>query len=274
MKKVGIIGVGLMGGSLAMALKSRFRRLTICGYARSEKSLGRIKRLKIVDKVSRRLEDVVGESDIIVIALPIYASIEYLKKISPFLKRGAIVMDLGSTKELISRQAKRYLPQGIAFVGCHPLCGSEKAGAQHATRTLYRQAQCIITASRRDRATKVVAKLWQDVGARVSYLSARAHDELVSYFSHLPHILSFALTNTAPAQHKKFVPPSFKDLTRISHSPSHLWTDIFLSNRDNIIRDLDRFITALKGFRRLMRGNRRDLARFIDRTNRMTTLRP
>src|SRR3989338_9365744 len=136
-KKIAIIGVGLMGGSLALALKKRFPAKRVYGFARSRSSFRKLQRLGFLDKVEKDLAKLVCDADLVVLGSPVEAICGYFKEISPFLKKGSIVIDLGSTKSLIHKRAKKDLPPGVSFVGCHPLAGSEKSGAEHATTSLY-----------------------------------------------------------------------------------------------------------------------------------------
>ncbi len=267
LKKVAILGVGLMGGSFALGLKKRFPFLELYGYSRSRASYLKLKRLRIVDKISMELEEVVKEADLVVLSLPIYVIIEYLKKISPYLKEGAIVLDLGSTKSLIEKAAFRYLPKGVTFIGCHPLCGGERSGAEFSSSSLYEGAICIITTLSRKGEVLLVKKLWQALGAKVKFLSPREHDRFLSLSSHLAHLISFSLVNSL-SPFPPFCPPSLRDMTRVASSSANLWTDIFLSNRKNILKDLRRFLKALEGIKTyLEKRDREKLLREIAKAN-------
>ena len=163
-KKVAIIGVGLMGGALALALKERFPHFSLWGYARSNASYNKLRTLRIVDKVDRDLKSVIEGADLVVLASPVYVVIEFFKKIAPYLKEGSIVIDLGSTKELIQRKADRHLPKTTTFIGCHPLCGSEKSSAKFSHVDLYKGAFCIITSNQRRKDSRKIKRLWEALG--------------------------------------------------------------------------------------------------------------
>jgi prephenate dehydrogenase len=252
-KKIAIVGVGLMGGSLSLALRKKFPKISVWGYARSQKSYRKLKRLRILDRVERDLKKVVEDADLVVLALPVEAIITHFEKIAPCLKQGAVVFDLGSSKKMIESSITRQLPRGVKFVGCHPLCGSEKGGAEFSTENLYRKALCLITSSPQSNATRRIKKIWEKLGAKVIFVTPRRHDEFLSYLSHLPHLIAFSLTRAFPAKHSPFCLKSFKDLTRISISPAAVWTDILLSNKKNILKDLNRFMEALKEFEHLIK---------------------
>lgn len=272
-KKIAIIGVGFMGGSLSLALKKKFPSMSIWGYARSKKSYNKLKKLKILDRVERDLRKVVEEADIVVLALPVEAIISYLMRIAPFLKKGAIVFDLGSSKKLIETEATRYLSKDVSFVGCHPLCGSEKSGAEFSCKHLYQGALCLITSSPKNKGVKTVKRLWEKLGSRVLFISPDLHDKILSCVSHVPHFVSFSLTHLVPDNYLKFSPSSFKDLTRISGSPPWVWADIFLSNRNNILKDLKRFTEILRKFECILKeGDKKKIIALIEKANKKQRL--
>jgi prephenate dehydrogenase len=266
--KITIIGVGLMGGSLALALKDKFPDYHIIGYARSKKSYDKLVGLKILDFVERDLGKAVSSADFVVLALPVFSIIACFRQIAGFLKPGAIVFDLGSSRVLIDRAAKKYLPGHVEFVGCHPLCGSEKAGAQFSRKDLYQKMVCLITSENKTAGVKVVQSLWEQLGSKVVFISSSGHDRILSIVSHLPHLVSFSLTALVAEDYLEFIPPSFKSLSRISGSPAQVWADIFLSNKKNILRDSKKFIANAEKLRKLIKtNNRRQLVNFIEQVN-------
>ncbi len=267
-KKIAIIGVGFMGGSLALALRKKFPKISICGFARSQKSYKKLKKLKILNKVERDLAKLVSDADLVAMALPIEAITKCLVKISPWLKKSAIVFDLGSSKEKIQTQALKSLPKKVSFVGCHPLAGSQKAGAEFSRKDLYQGSLCLITSSPKALASKRIKALWESLGSKVLFVGPKRHDQILSLTSHLPHLISFSLTKTVPESYLKFSAGSLKDLTRISDSPAWLWTDIFLSNRKNILNDLQGFIKILKEYQKVLRAkDKNKIARLIKTAN-------
>jgi len=257
-KKIGILGVGLMGGSLSLALRNKFPGVSICGFARSQKSYNKLKKIKVLNRVERDLKNVVENADLVVLALPVEVIIDYFKKIAPFLKKGAIVFDLGSSKGVIEKSIAKCLPRKVSFVGCHPLCGSEKSGAEFSKKDLYQGRVCLITSSPQSKATKIVKKIWEKLGSKVIFVSPQCHDKFLSYLSHLPHLISFSLTKGFSKDHSKFTLQSFKDLTRISLSPALVWAEIFLSNKKNVLADLSKFMKTLKKFENLIKNNDKD----------------
>ena len=257
-KKITILGVGFMGGSLALAIKKRFPGIPIIGYARSNATHKRLSKLNIVDKVESNLGKAVCGSDIVVLAAPIYSIIDYFKKIAPFLKQGTIVIDLGSTKELIEKIAAKYLPKNTHFVGCHPLCGSDKNGAQFSTPNLYRGAVCLVSPAGNKKALQKVKSLWKKLSCKVILINAKNHDKVLSSVSHLIHVVSFSLTEFVPKAYLKFAATSLRDLTRISNSPAAVWADILISNKKNVIKDSEKFIKVLTKFKELIKKERKE----------------
>lgn len=267
-KKISIIGVGFMGGSLALALRKKFPSISVWGYARSKKSRNKLRSLKLLNGVSLELKQVVQDSDMVILSLPVKGIIEYFEKINPFLKKGSIVIDLGSSKKEIEVKAKTMLSKNVDFVGCHPLCGSQKSGAEFSQVGLYKGANCFITSLSTKKSTTIVKNMWKALGSKVIFITADNHDKLVSSVSHLSHIISFALTQFIPNNYLRFAPSSLKDLTRISNSPVSVWTDIFLSNSKNILKDVKKFVKTLKEYETLLeKGDRAKISNLISKVN-------
>ncbi|MCF7870736.1 MAG: prephenate dehydrogenase [Candidatus Omnitrophica bacterium] len=266
-KKVGIIGVGFMGGSLALALKKSFSNFEIIGHARSDKAFRRLKKAKVLDRIERSDKRIAKESDILILATPVSVIINLLKRINPFLKKGAIVFDLGSTKEEIEKAAEKNLPKEVSFVGCHPFCGSEKKGVEEARGSLYQGSLCFITST--NKSSYLVERIWKKIGSKVVRATPAGHDRVVCFVSHLPHLACFSLINTIPAKYLEFSSSGFRDLTRIASSSSGLWTDIFLTNAAKIIENIDKHKKHLNEFRDLIaKGDRQKLKKLIKKANK------
>ncbi len=253
LEKISIIGVGLMGGSLALAIKKVYPNVSVWGYARSEKSYRKLNKLKLVDEVSVDLNDLLKGSNMIILATPVLTIIDYFKRIAPFLEKESIVIDLGSTKFTIEKMAKKYLPKYVNFVGCHPLCGSNRCGPQNAYGEIYKGSVCIITSL--NKATPFVKRFWEKLGCKVYFMSPSLHDKVLSYVSHLPHVVSYALSCAVPKKYFVFSSGSFRDVTRISASSPQIWHDVFLSNNRNVIKQIDRYIKVLESFRKAIKNS-------------------
>jgi len=247
-KKVSIIGVGFMGGSLALAIKKAYPEVSLWGYAYRKEHYKRLKRLNLVDRVTGDLRKLLKDATMVVLATPVSTIVGYFKKIAPFLAEGTVVIDLGSTKYEIEKKAKEYLPKSVNFVGCHPLCGSNKEGPENASRDIYKNSLCIITSF--NKATPFVEKFWRRLGCRVYFMKSSLHDKVLSYVSHLPHVISYALSYLVPKKYFSFSSGSFSYITRVSTSPEKVWEDVFFSNKDNIANHIEGYIGILKEFKR------------------------
>ena len=228
-KKITIIGTGFMGGSLAMAIKKEKITSSVWGLVRNKLREREVRKLKIFDKVTSDLTKALEKTDFVILATPISSIIEYIKILSSYIQKNCLVTDIGSTKEKILREAKKYLRDN--FVGSHPLCGSEKKGAEYSIDSLFKNSLCVLTPIKKNESFQIIKNFWRRLGSHPVVLDEKTHDRIIAYTSGLPHILSFSLSYSLPYQASKFIGASFKDMTRISGSPPRVWTDIFLTNR-------------------------------------------
>ncbi|MDQ6981312.1 MAG: prephenate dehydrogenase/arogenate dehydrogenase family protein [Ghiorsea sp.] len=257
-----IIGVGLIGGSLALALKEKGAVGKVIGAGRNEDNLKRAKSLGIVDSWTTSLVDAVKDADVVLLAVPMGAYDSVLKSIAPALKKGAIVTDAGSTKQHAIEVA-RCLPKHISFVAAHPLAGTEKSGADAAFSTLYQNHLCIVTPDETTdkQALAVIEQMWQHVGANVVSMPADEHDKLLGAVSHLPHLAAFSLVNAVNKQKTDDFDPmayaagGFKDFTRIASSSPEMWRDIALANRDALEQQIDILMDELQHIRVALQAN-------------------
>ncbi len=248
-----IIGVGLIGGSLALALKEKGAVSTVVGAGRSEDNLKLAQDLGIVDQWTTSLTDAVQDADVVLIAVPMGAYEQVFQTIAPALKQGAIVTDAGSTKQHAIKAAA-CLPEHVSFIAAHPLAGTEKSGAGAAFSTLYQNQLCMITPQEDvdTDALAVVKAMWQSVGARVLLIPAAEHDALLAAVSHLPHLAAFALVNAVNKQKTddfdplSFAAGGFKDFTRIASSSPEMWRDIALANHAELEIQVDKLVDELQ----------------------------
>ncbi len=265
--KICIVGVGLIGGSLALAIKRQKLARFVIGVTRREKTLHEAFQRKAIDVGTLDLKKGVESADLVILAGPVSAIVSQLKVLQRFLKKGAIVIDVGSSKELINRTAYKYLKKNI-FVGCHPMAGLEKKGVLFAEAGLFDGASCFVTT----RNVKI-EQFWKAVGCIPIPIKAHAHDAWVAQFSHLPHVLSFALFQTLAKRpgSLKATNPSLRDLARISKSDPKLWADILSSNRSQMLGAIARFQKDLGFFEKAIRSNRAsDVMKFIATANRVS----
>jgi prephenate dehydrogenase len=250
--RIAVIGVGLIGGSLALAVKKRGLCREIVGIGRSESSLRKALELDVIDTFTLQLEKGVSGADLVVLATPLSVFAGCLKTMCPYLKPGAVVTDVGSAKEMVLRRAQRF-PE-ILFVGAHPIAGTEKSGVTEANADLFDGARCIITptSTTDPHALDRVEKLWKGVGSRVIRMDAETHDCIMAAVSHLPHMAAYALVNSVAGirmgeiEALSFTGGGFKDFTRIASSHPIMWRDICLENKKHLLKAVERFEDEIK----------------------------
>ncbi|MFO1462173.1 MAG: prephenate dehydrogenase/arogenate dehydrogenase family protein [bacterium] len=269
--KVAILGLGLIGGSIALDLKRKKLAGTVQGFNRSAASRKIALRRKACDAVFADPAAAVADADLVILATPVRSIPVLLQAIAPHLKRGALVTDVGSTKENIVRLAKPIIPKGVTFVGGHPIAGTEQTGMQSALTGLFAGRWWVFTpdtpAARR--ATPRLMRLAKALGAKPLAMSPAEHDQILAAISHLPHMLAYALVHAAMGLQKgkalQLSGSSFRDVTRIAASSARMWTDIGLDNRREILRMLDRHDKILKNLKGLLaRRDARGLEKFFD----------
>ncbi|GAB5047460.1 prephenate dehydrogenase [Thermodesulfovibrio sp. TK110] len=255
-KTVSIIGVGLIGGSLALALKEKNLADKIIGYGKNEERLKKAIKLGIIDSYTDSLKEVC-EAELIVLATPIGVFERITSEMAPYLKKGTVVTDVGSVKEAVVNKLERLMPQGVYFVGTHPIAGSDRTGFEHARAKLFEGSKVIITLTENTEKSVVekVAKLWTKTGAHVTFMTPHEHDRIYAIISHLPHLVSFCLVNTVGDINKEFIKyagSGFKDTTRIAKSSPELWADIFTMNDKNILHCLEIFVKKLDEIKQML----------------------
>jgi prephenate dehydrogenase len=270
--KIALIGVGLLGGSLGLALKQKRLARTVAGYVRRTKSIGECKRAGAVDVATRDLAAAVDGAELIVLCTPIGQMRPLLEQMLPAVQRGAILTDVGSVKASVVADLEGIAARaGSYFVGSHPMAGSEKTGVSAARADLFEGAVCVVTATRKSnaRAVKTVQQLWQAVGSRVLKLPPEEHDLFVSRSSHLPYIVAATLAHTvldpeSPRYQGMLCANGFRDTTRIASGSPEMWRDIALSNCKHIGRGLEMFIGQLQRMRRLIaQADKQSLEKFL-----------
>lgn len=257
--RVAIIGVGLIGGSLGMAACARGLAVEVVGVGPRAESLSLALELGAIHRAAPSMAEGVAGADLVIIATPVSATLKILEEISPLLDPGTVVTDVGSTKSGIVRQAEAVLPQGVSFVGGHPMAGSEQAGVRGADPYLFENAFYLITPTPNTspEALTAVKKLAAGVGARVVELDPERHDLAVAAVSHLPHLLAATLVNTVTrmpesAEVLPLAAGGFRDTTRIASGSPVMWRDIFAENREQVLDMVRRFRAELDRFAELI----------------------
>jgi prephenate dehydrogenase len=252
-ERAAIVGVGLIGGSLALAARAAGLIGETVGVGRSEANLAVARARGIVDRSTRDVA-AIGRVDLVVLAVPVRSTAATAAALLPHLAPGTVVSDVGSVKGEVVEQLEALLPADRPFVGAHPIAGSERAGAAAADAALFRGARCVLTPTPRTDpgALGRVRALWEGVGARVEEMTPRAHDQALAWTSHLVHVLAYALVRAIAGDDPALLAaagPSLRDATRIAASPAELWRDIFLANADAVLATIDGFGAELAALR-------------------------
>jgi len=265
-QKITIVGVGLLGGSIGLAVRRGKLAGEIAGYVRRAASLKDCEKAGAVDYATTDLLAAVSNADLIILCTPLAQMRALAEQMLPALKRGAIVTDVGSVKADVVRELESVIARaGAHFVGSHPMAGGEKMGVLAARADLFANAVCIVTPTKKSNAAaaRKLEQFWKALGARTLRLAAGEHDLLVSRASHLPHVVAATLAGLVldPKQSKTqagLCATGFRDTTRIASGSPEMWRDIALANRKHISSALDAFMAELKQFQSaLKRGDDR-----------------
>jgi prephenate dehydrogenase len=255
-RRVAIVGVGLIGGSIALALRKRGLAKEVVGVGRRAASLDVAKAVGTIDEATTELAAGVTGADLVVVCAPVGHIAPLVEELAPHCP-GALITDAGSTKaELVARLA-HSLPKSVRFVGSHPLAGGEKSGAHWANADLFVDRKTIVTptSSVSPSDARLVGDLWRSLGAEVHEMSPDIHDRLLASSSHLPHLVAAALSAATPADALALVARGWLDTTRIAAGDPALWQEIFAANRTNTLTALAAFEDSLAAFRRALETN-------------------
>ncbi len=273
-KRVTIIGLGLIGGSLGLALKAGGLPGTeIVGHDRARDVANKARKMGAIDRAEHNLPRAVERAGMVIIATPVLAVREVMQQIAPDLPDGCVVTDTGSTKERIVEWAAELLPPSVSFVGGHPMAGKDTPGIDNAEAGLFRdRAYCLCPAvNAHEDAVRAVAGLVTLVGAEPLYLHPKEHDQYAAAVSHLPLLLSaamFSLLRASPAWSDlaPMASSGFRDVTRLASGDPRMSHDIFLTNRDAAVHWLDRMVEELQRYRGLLQGDTEELLETFART--------
>ncbi len=249
--RLAIIGVGLIGGSLSLALKEAGVVGKVIGCGRGKPNLEKALELGVVDCYSRDPLEAVKDADVVFLATPVKTLATVTKEMLPGLKPGAIVTDGGSVKGDVVKMIEPLLPPGIHFVPGHPIAGTERSGAEAAFPTLYQGKRCILTPTENTdpAALELVEKMWQLAGSHVTKMPLEKHDKILAAISHLPHMVAYSLVNSVGSYDHyeenilEYSAGGFRDFTRIASSDPAMWRDIAETNREALLEMMGQFET-------------------------------
>ena len=261
-RRVALIGIGLIGSSLARAIARRGLAGEVAIATRRQATLDKARALQLGTSYSLDPAEAVAGADLVVIGTPLGAYAEIAERIGPLLEPGAIVSDVGSVKQAVIRDVAPHLAEGVHFVPGHPIAGTEQSGPEAGFAELFENRWCILTPPPgcNPAAVEKIASLWRSVGSSVQIMEASHHDKVLAITSHLPHIIAYTIVGTAAdleasdrAEVIKFSASGFRDFTRIAASDPIMWRDIFLNNREQVLEMLQRFSEDLTAIQRAIR---------------------
>ena len=249
-EKVCIVGLGLIGGSVGLAIKRSNISNQITGYARSNSTLERAIELGLVDKVEDNLKDAVNDCDLVILATPLSAFKKLVEEMSPFLKKDCIITDTGSAKLSVIEDLSGILPSNVEFVPGHPIAGTEESGPDAGFAELFDNRWCILTPTddNSSHAVDLVREFWESIGSKVEIMDPLHHDKVLAITSHIPHLIAFNIVGTAnnlanvtEKEVVKYSAGGFRDFTRIAASDPKMWSDIFTYNSEAVLEMLELF---------------------------------
>jgi prephenate dehydrogenase len=253
-----IVGVGLLGGSIALAARRRGAAGRVVGVDGSRAALEHARGKLLVDDVAC-LSDAAAAADFVVVCTPVDCIASHILAAAPACRPRCLITDVGSTKAGIVRAVEANLPPGVAYVGSHPLAGSEKHGPQHADAALFERRQVLVTPTPRTDPASLerVSAFWHALGATVRVMDPEGHDRAMALTSHLPHVAASALSGVLPPELSGLTATGFRDTTRLAASNPALWSAILQANRAAVVEALDRYAEQLADFRAALEANDR-----------------
>ena len=261
-RRLALIGIGLIGSSIALAARKNGLVGHIAINTRSARTLDRARELKLGDSYHTYPAEAVRDADCVILCVPVGVSGEVAKAIARALKAGAIVSDVGSVKASVIAQMQPHLPKGVHFVPAHPVAGTEYSGPDAGFAELFQNRWCILTPppATDPEAVQRLAGFWRKMGANVEVMNAEHHDLVLAITSHVPHLIAYNIVGTAAdletvtrSEVMKFSAGGFRDFTRIAASDPTMWRDVFLNNREAVLEMLGRFTEDLTALQRLIR---------------------
>jgi prephenate dehydrogenase len=247
LKTVAIVGVGLIGGSIGLALRERKLAEKIIGIGRRQESLRIARRVGAVTNTTVDLDKGVVEADLVIVCTPVGRIVDDVRNAAQHCPEGILITDAGSTKQKIIAALNDDLPRGCRFLGSHPLAGSEKTGAAFATADLFEGRVAILTPTKNTRAEDFdfLEQFWQSLGSVVVQMSPEEHDKALALTSHLPHIAAAGMAGLIPEKYFRLTGSGMLDTTRIAAGDPDLWLQIFIQNRENILTALEQYGSKL-----------------------------
>ncbi len=256
LRQTTVIGLGLLGGSISLAVLRSFARVKVVGYTHRPATRAKARQLAVATEIADSLKSSVSKADLVILATPISTFEKIFSEIADELPSGCIVTDVGSTKVLPHRWAAKMLPKTVHYVGSHPIAGSEQRGVEFSRDDLLDQATCILTTTKKTnrQAVQTLKKFWSKLGCSVKLMTPAEHDIIFANISHLPHIAAAALINANNSEELKFAGKGFIDTSRVASGPANIWADVLLTNASNSVRGIDKIIGELMKLRKAIKS--------------------
>ena len=260
--RVALIGLGLIAGSMSLAMRRRGLAREVTGYARSQETRDTARRIGLVDRVCDSAAEAVEGADLVVLCVPVGAMGAVAQEIAPHLKPGATLSDVGSVKRAVIEAVGPHVPEGVDFIPAHPLAGTEHSGPESGFATLFENRWCLLVPEGEVRAEAMdrLRALWEGMGAHVDVMEPDHHDLVLAVTSHAPHLIAYTMVGVADDLRRvtdseviKYSAAGFRDFTRIAASDPTMWRDVFLTNKDATLEILGRFTEELFALQRAIR---------------------
>jgi len=247
LKQLSVIGLGLLGGSVSLAVLRSFARVKVIGYSHRPSTRNKARKLTVSTDIVESLKSSVACADLVILATPIITFEKIFIEITDSLPNGCIVTDVGSTKILPHRWAAKNLPNGVHYIGSHPIAGSEQRGIEFARDDLFEGAMCILTTTKKTdpQPLQTLKSFWSKLGCSIKIMTPVEHDRIFAHVSHLPHITAAALLNANNKEELKYAGKGFIDTSRIASGPANIWSDVLLTNINNMTKSIDKIIAEL-----------------------------
>ncbi len=266
--RVALIGLGLIGSSLARVMRREGLAGHIAGHARSAETRATVTRLGFADSVHETAADAVAKADLVILCVPLGANAAVADAISPVLASGAILTDVGSVKAAVVRDVSPFVPEGVHFIPGHPVAGTEQSGPESGFAELFEHRWCILTPQpgTDEAALEKLRRFWQACGSNVDIMDADHHDRVLSITSHLPQLIAYNIVTTAADLEEvtrqeviKYSAGGFRDFTRLAASDPTMWRDVYLNNKEAVLELLGRFSEDLTALQRAIRWGDGDM---------------
>ena len=263
-----MIGLGLVGGSITLAILRCLSGVRVVGYTHRPATRRRARELAVATEIAEDMAESVSEADLVIIATPVCTFEETFGAIADRLPAGCIVTDVGSTKVLAQRWATKRLPKTTHYVGSHPIAGSEQRGVEFARDDLFERTTCILTTTKRTnrKTVQILKRFWSSLGCSVRLMTPAEHDRILANVSHVPHLVAAALTNASDSEELKLASTGFIDASRVASGPANIWADVLLTNANNTSKSIDKITAELEKLRTAIRTqNKRQVEKLLEK---------